>query len=390
MPKVTSPRKNRQTEFFKNWLNKGGERAPKTPQRDTWGWESRVPENITTNQLFIKEQYDLTVWQLDGVKSVETLYDGRKGRAYYEKDVEWRAWEVHGGPVGLWHIVKKKLKEHIAMNRDPAHFHAPYDYQPGGLYNVFLDEPPRLPDRYCHGSSILQHCKSKIPGWAWDKCNKALNDALSQTKFSIVLPGAREMAMLRAVTFICAYPEYATRPPGEPLVIPPHLYTLAAMLECAAQPPPDPQDWDVVALPDSCTLDVRANRFDWNANYLEALFAAILDAVNERVDDPEPVWKTARWMVYDKYVTIFSRGLQYDRDSKTWSDGAREWLEGRMSEDALRGSLRGACESGRRYNELLPGPRAGPPSSSAPPAMIPEPESSSSSTAVAGPSTAPY
>ncbi len=62
-----------------------------------------------------------------------------------------------------------------------------------------------------------------------------------------------------------------------------------------------------------------------------------------------------------------------------------------MSEDVLRGGLRGLCESGRRYNELLPDPRDGASApSSAPPSPIPGPEAASSSTAVAGPWSSPY
>ncbi len=189
--------------------------------------------------------------------------------------------------------LKNRLKE-----QGEATFHPPFDYRSGKIYDIYLDNPPTLPDRYCHGSSILASCKSRLPAWTWGKCNDALDDALSQSKFEFTLEGEREQAMLRAVDFVCAYPEYAARP-ADPTEETPRVQALLATLRCAVPPPPDPEDWDVVLQPASHTLDVRADRFDWSAKYLEEVFAALLEAIEEHGDETE-YWKTIRWMVYDK------------------------------------------------------------------------------------------
>lgn len=113
--------------------------------------------------------------------------------------------------------LKDQLKEHIRKNNgDDSNFHPPYDYRHGARYDIFSDKPPTLPDPYCHGSPALTHCKAELPSWAWDRCNKALNEALSQMLFTLVLPGERAMAMLAAVSFVHAYPEYASRPSERP------------------------------------------------------------------------------------------------------------------------------------------------------------------------------
>lgn len=175
----------------------------------------------------------------------------------------------------------------------------------------------------------------------------------------------------------------------------------------------------MVLKPESDTLDVRNDRFDWSAEYLEQVFKALVDAVEENAGE-KGFWKSLRWMPYDKvcasksvpqlpsssrteltaaayrclyappqYAHIFARGLRYDLGSRTWSDRATEWLQGRMSSSALKNSLRGLCQSGRRYNNLLPDPRAGARPSSAPPRPGPV-AGPSSSAMIPGSSTAPY
>ncbi len=282
-----------------------------------------------------------------------------------------------------WRL-RQDLQRHINQHGDTSDFLPPYDYRSGELYDVFLDDPPRLPDRYCHESPTLVHCKSQLPAWVWDECNKALDDALSQTKFSLSLSGERETAMLRAVDFVLAYPEYAARP-ASPLEMTSRVHAVAATLNCAVSPPPDSCDWVTVSEVGSYTLEARAHGFDWSEEYLEELFASVLDAIQEHADEPD-FWKSLRWLLYDKvrrvsptsivnlkpspltydawcqYVSVFARGLRYNRAFKTWSDGAREWLEGKMHGDALQASLRTTCKSGMRYNELLPdSPAAVPP-----------------------------
>ncbi len=191
--------------------------------------------------------------------------------------------------------LKNRLKE-----QGEANFLPPFDYRSGAIYDIYLGAPPSLPDRFCHGSSILEHCKSRLPAWTWGRCNDALNDALSQSKFEFTLEGEREQAMLRAVDFVCASPEYAARPADTPTEEPtPRVQALLATFRCAVPPPPDPEDWDVVLQPASYTLDVRADRFEWSAKYLEEVFVALLEAMEEHETEAE-YWKTVRWMVYDK------------------------------------------------------------------------------------------
>ncbi|RDX48801.1 hypothetical protein OH76DRAFT_1483599 [Lentinus brumalis] len=357
MPKDASPKK--QTNLDK-WMPLGrpAGKAPKTQQRDSFGWESRIPEGITLGKKLIREQYGLMASQLNGVARKEVIVYGNKGHVYYERAVEWRAWETYGGPVGLWH--RQDLQRHINQHGDTSDFLPPYDYRSGELYDVFLDDPPRLPDRYCHESPTLVHCKSQLTAWVWDECNKVLDDALSQTKFSLSLSGERETAMLRAVDFVLAYPEYAARP-ASPLEMTSRVHAVAATLNCAVSPPPDSCDWVTASEVGSYTLEARAHGFDWSEEYLEELFAAVLDAMQEHAAEPD-FWKSLRWLLYDKYVGLFARGLRYSREFKTWSDGAREWLEGKMHGDALHASLRTTCKSGMKYNELLPdSPIAAPP-----------------------------
>ncbi|KAI0747570.1 hypothetical protein C8Q74DRAFT_1212586 [Fomes fomentarius] len=272
---------------------------------------------------------------------------------YEERVVERLAWEKHGGPVGLWHILRMDREKHIKAQGDDFAFYPPQGYRHGRRYDVFIDKPPFMPDRYCHDSNILIVCKQELPPWIWTKCNAVLDRAEP-----VMSQELREQAMCEALEFIRERPVYSRRPDiplsGNRFTLP-----IFAVLKAAPKlPPGKAQGTEDVPYPDGLERRVgpHGSYDDWGDKYLEKVFAKLIKVKNdvEECQHDLEVWTKLRWLVYDKYTETLDRGLHYDRVSETWSDFASEWLEGRMSHDALQVSLRGRCQAGIIYNDSLP------------------------------------
>ena len=104
--------------------------------------------------------------------------------------------------------LRERRKHYLEQGTDgngKPEFLAPYEYRAGRRYDLDLDSPPSLPDRYSVGSEILQWCKDRLPCWLWDKLNTVLNKTFCHDE----LTSEREQAMVSAVQFFEAHLEYA-------------------------------------------------------------------------------------------------------------------------------------------------------------------------------------
>lgn len=239
---------------------------------------------------------------------------------YEERVVERLAWEKHGGPVGLWymcvsivverliclsdhvhlnHSLRMDRENHIKAQGHDSTFYPPQGYRHGRRYDVFIDKPPFMPDRYCHDSNILIVCKQELPPWFWTKCNTVLDRAEP-----VMSQELREQAMCEALEFLRDKPVYSRRPDmplsGNRFTLP-----IFAVLKAAPKLPPKAQDAEDVPYPDG--LEPRVSPLhgsydDWSDKYLEKVFTKLIKVKNdvEECQHDLEVWTKLRWLVYDK------------------------------------------------------------------------------------------
>ncbi|KAI0686993.1 hypothetical protein C8Q76DRAFT_760903 [Earliella scabrosa] len=369
---------------------------------DKSGWISDLPENATIIKGVAKIRYRLTDGDLKDLHCEEKEASNSQTGAQYayleyqERDVETRAWEKYGGPIGLWHFLKCKLADYIEKHGNDHSFFPPRGYQRGHLYDLYIKDPPFVCDKYCYSSSVLAECKKLLSAQFWNECNKILD------KIQPVLTSdLRAQAMGEAVVFFRENPVYAERPDdGNVLKGTSTLYTvpLTATLCAAPRLPPKEEDnseEEIVAYPPNIRPRMSPNGpyCDWSLSYLERIFTKLIKVKEdvERFEGDKEVWKKLRWVVYDKvcsricslslastpqltsaqYSNSLCRGLRYDPDTATWSDPAAEWLKGKMSPEEMRKSiLREQCKAGVQYNKFLPEPSSAP-SQSQPPSAGP-------------------
>ena len=53
------------------------------------------------DRMCVRDDHCLPNIFLDDLFSIGARYYCKE---YKERDVEWRAWEIHGGPIGYWHL----------------------------------------------------------------------------------------------------------------------------------------------------------------------------------------------------------------------------------------------------------------------------------------------
>ncbi|PIL34998.1 hypothetical protein GSI_02785 [Ganoderma sinense ZZ0214-1] len=361
---------------------------PTLPSRDDrdapYGWITDIPPNVMIHKDRAVRMYLLNPWDLDDVpfndRLIEYPHHSYYCNDYTERDVEWKAWQIHGGPVGYWKFLKQQQDAGEAFLCTLL----PYSYRPRARYDLSLATPV-LQDRYVCDSIALRDAKLALPTWIWNACNVALDGVFLSGRIPLSakdLTSDREHAMKLAVAFFRSrHRRYAGRP-NENLESSSCTIQLRQVLsEAPIAPESGSREWGTaVEGLDFVRLGTAREYYDWNAEYLERVFTAACEVVTMLGPQPQG-WASARWEVYDKarpsplrfasaycneahqYSQLPGLGLHYDRATKTWSDPAAEWLGRHMSED-LRGHLRNRCAAGVAFNALLPLPGAPPSSSS--------------------------
>ncbi|PIL35006.1 hypothetical protein GSI_02793 [Ganoderma sinense ZZ0214-1] len=184
----------------------------------------------------------------------------------------------------------------------------PYDYSPGARYDLSRPFPPELEDRYVCNSDILMKSKRALASWIWDACNVVLDHVLLDGAIPRCpddLTAVREDAMERAVAFIDSQRKLYARRPEEPLgpSSSKALLWLRRILEQAPLAPvPGSALWGAPfpGLDFVRAEEERYSYYDWNEAYLERVFTAACEVVEE-LGAGRDGWRTVRWEVYDKY-----------------------------------------------------------------------------------------
>ncbi|KAM5536894.1 hypothetical protein V8D89_009441 [Ganoderma adspersum] len=139
-----------------------------------YGWITNIPANVVIHKERAIKMYLLNSRDLDDVPFNDRLIK-QPNRSYYcneykERDVEWKAWQIHGGPIGYWEFLKRRLR---AGRRFPCTLF-PYSYRRGFRYDLRLTTPPELQDRHVCDSIILRDMKLALP-MIWNACNVILD-----------------------------------------------------------------------------------------------------------------------------------------------------------------------------------------------------------------------
>ncbi|PIL35029.1 hypothetical protein GSI_02816 [Ganoderma sinense ZZ0214-1] len=328
--------------------------APSDPSR----WRaSKLRDSDTITKGNAVKQYHLKQSDFEGIpfRTEQTVAKGRFITSMYiykERDIERRAWEKHGGPEGYNKYLTKLRAMRIKKHGPHSYFPQPstYDDPRGGVYGASIQ--PGIPsgsnvgDPYVGRSPTLLKIKNQMAPWLWTAYNKALSDLDEPNWMSIGLSGRglftedrdREWPMKRALVPASTYPPR----PAHPLASSGSVDRVRAVLEEATSLPEGTQEEDV-------------EDYEWSEDYLERLFSALIEVVNQHGLGAEGL-EGIRWEVYDKRVACMHDGIYYDRGDDVWSDGAAEWLDGQFTDVGilLEMRCRGKCPAGRRFNHMLP------------------------------------
>ncbi|PIL35061.1 hypothetical protein GSI_02848 [Ganoderma sinense ZZ0214-1] len=322
------------------------------PGCDTNGWITDIPAGVTVHKGRAIDLYHLHPADLDGVEFEHSFYQktGRYFNKYKERDVEWRAWEIHGGPIEYWKFLKRE------QQRRPSHelyTIPPYSYRRRAQYDLSLLHPPTLQDRYVCDSATLRGLKASLAPWIWNACNVALDHVFLHGRIPLMsceLVSDREPAMRLALSFIHSHPIYSERP-TQPLGSSPSMTQLRAVLNQAPiAPAPGSPRWG--ARIDGLVFDEEGSYYEWDRDFLERVFGAACGVVEE-LGTGDAGMRSARWEIYDKYSESPGFGLWYDPTCHEWTDNAADWLDDRLSGEELRNHLRSTCPAGTAYNNLL-------------------------------------
>ena len=169
-------------------------------------------------------------------------------------------------------------------------------------------------------SAELALIQQAMPPWLWEACTRSL-DALYESDLTfgwlanVLYEGGRwdELTPMKAAldTLVPTYPAR----PAEPLPSSPSVDRLRAVLASAARAPDEGAGLGY-GRPVDGLADLHSHWpypvdwYDWSAAYLERLFAAILEVVEEHGVGAGG-WESARWEVYDKVRCPCSSRLVY-------------------------------------------------------------------------------
>ena len=180
--------------------------------------------------------------------------------------------------------------------------------------------------------------------------------------------------MKLAVTFFSTHRQLYPGRPDEALQPSPSVKALRKVLsEAPIAPRPRSAQWGAPLQGLVFVRNETYEYYDWNAEYLERVFAAARDII--RKHGACDGWAKARWEVYDKvrlatptpvylpmadhatwpqYSQSLPLCLRYDRDEKAWFDDAADWLDGRVPDEEMQGHIFSKCAAGIAFNKLLP------------------------------------
>ncbi|KAM5536918.1 hypothetical protein V8D89_009465 [Ganoderma adspersum] len=289
---------------------------------------SRLRDSDTITRTEAKAQYRLNKDDnLEGIpfQTTFTLVRGEERTMYIykEKDIERRAWEKHGGPEG-------------SEEYSDANFPLPRTYQDWRAQMSISSFKPGSGPFNFYGvgkSPTLLHIKERMVPWVWIAYNRALWEGL----------------MMDALVMMPTYPPR----PAELLAPSPSMDKVRAVLADAPQKESQCNEgltitvsqYDEYGNPDSF-------EFRWSEEYLEHLFTALIEVIEEHGTGPEG-FEGIRWEVYNKYVDSLMGGPHYDQGRKIWTgDTAAEWLDGQFT--SVKDTYRAECPAGQRFNDLLP------------------------------------
>ncbi|KAJ7107726.1 hypothetical protein C8R44DRAFT_804152 [Mycena epipterygia] len=336
---------------------------------------STVPAERKITKTEVESQYRLKPSTFKGLKTYPTyvsMYYGgemqdKKVQKYSEREVERLAWKQHGGPEAFESYLNK-LRERYNRMHPGGNFSQPQAYSnlapgagsvgtaasnlavAGPSVGIMQLSPPVSNgpiDLTAYTPGLLKiknrFLKSNLE-WLWNAGNSALapSDELDTGYYA-----KKKETILKALLI-------ETYPP-RPSSLAPESPSYRALLEVLARAP---------SMHDEVTrkgIDMDTSGFDghetftWNTRYLEDLFRALIAVMKDHGLEADG-WKSARWEVYDKYAECFS-GLRYNHDFGKWSDGAKDWLRGRMElNPAVTYATRQDVNSelGKEYNSMLP------------------------------------
>ncbi|KAJ6507167.1 hypothetical protein C8R47DRAFT_1066060 [Mycena vitilis] len=307
------------------------EKSKPDPELESQWRASIIDPNQTINKSAIKTHYRLALPKDSGLKPTieERVITSNekdipvKMWLYKEREIEYLAWKKHGGPARfeayrLARLSLANLQEAHERKNPGKLFNKPVAYggeraaPPPTLPMVLVDT--RVPDPY--PISVKKQLVDMGQAWLWEAANRGT----------------------------------------------PHLYMeegSPSLLRLAYSYPRWPETSQIFS--DSFTIVGATNRHNVRTstrdeNYLEVLFKALITVIREHGEDG---WKSARWEVYDTYCECFPEyKLQYDSENKTWSDQAKDWLQGKMvlfgDRNIITTRRDNAVELGRVYNEMLP------------------------------------
>ncbi|TBU37333.1 hypothetical protein BD309DRAFT_876654 [Dichomitus squalens] len=301
-------RKRRRVDSEEDCLEDGrGDAGSSASGLDTYGWETAIPEDWTISKAMAMLDYRLTHADFQSITAREKKRTEEGRHAYYiynERAVEWKAWEKHGGPIGLWKFLKALKKEHEASgSTDP--FDIPYSYAADRLYDLDLPETPELSDRYVGDLRLLRYAKQSLPPWLWNVCNSKLNKALLDGKRPNGcddLTEERQRAIGALVSFVNENPIRYIEKPAQDVAPSLYIATLRSVLAAAPIAPRfGSQAWGTpVAGLDFCEADGHP-RYEWCASYLQRIFKALCTVISKHGIGNEG-WRSIRWEVYE---TVF-------------------------------------------------------------------------------------
>ena len=205
-----------------------------------------------------------------------------------------------------------------------AYFPQPRTYHNprGEVYIVSMNPGSscRSADPYVGKSPTLLNIKNRMPSWLWIAFNKSLSAVDEQDEMAMALGGGffmkdkdREPPMKDALAVAKTYPPR----PLEKLPSSVSVDRVRALLaEAASAPSETDSDW---GRDDTPSLTFRSSHcgpelieeYEWSADYLELLFAALIQLINELGLGSEG-WEGIRWEVYDKVrMASLSAGMTF-------------------------------------------------------------------------------